>query len=63
MSVFGETDAPASTTEPETTEARSMISLLKALKNQNISGDAVMQSKVDDMTALLEIIAEELDTV
>ncbi|MFA5407885.1 MAG: hypothetical protein WC343_03840 [Bacilli bacterium] len=62
MSVFGETDAPASTTELETTEARSMISLLKALKNQNISGDAVMQSKVDDMTALLEIIAEELDT-
>jgi hypothetical protein len=39
-----------------------MISLLKAIKNQNISGDAVMQSKVDDMTALLEIIAEELDT-
>lgn len=62
MSVFGETDAPASTTELETTEARSMISLLKALKNQNISGDAVMQSKVDDMTALLEIVAEELDT-
>jgi hypothetical protein len=62
MSVFGETDAPASTTELETTEARSMISLLKALKNQNINGDAVMQSKVDDMTALLEIIAEELDT-
>ena len=61
MSVFGETDAPASTTEPETTEARSMISLLKALKNQNISGDAVMQSKVDDMTACLLYTSDAAD--
>lgn len=37
MAVFGETDAPASATEPETADAKGVIALLKGIKNQNIT--------------------------